>query len=94
MDQQHQLDSLLQEVCIYDLAHSELKLIEFSVGHQNMPKPIPHCPNSIKIVFLPSGVQIAPNQKISKTANISGALVTEIQMPILKFQFLPFITPS
>ena len=89
MDQQFQLDSLLQEVCIYDLAHSELKLIEFSVGHQN----VPHCPNSIKIVFWPSGVQIAPNQKISKTAIISGALVTEIQMTALKFQFSPFITP-
>ena len=37
MDQQHQLDSLLQEVCIYDLAHNELKLMGFLVGTYTLP---------------------------------------------------------
>ena len=37
MDQQHQLDSLLQEVCIYDLAHSELKLMGLLVENYTLP---------------------------------------------------------
>ena len=37
LSKQHQLDSLLQEVCIYNLAHSQLKLIEFSVGTYAVP---------------------------------------------------------
>ena len=37
---QHQLDSLLQEVCIYDLAHSELKLLGLSVEIDTMPSSL------------------------------------------------------
>ena len=37
LTKQHQLDSLLQEVCIYNLAHSQLKLIEFLVGTYAVP---------------------------------------------------------
>ena len=37
LTKQHQLDSLLQEVCIYDLAHNELKLMGFLVGTYTLP---------------------------------------------------------
>ena len=37
MDQQHQLDSLLQEVCIYDLAHSEPQLMGLLVESLKLP---------------------------------------------------------
>ena len=37
MDQQHHRDLLLQEVCIYDLAHSELKLMGLLVENYTLP---------------------------------------------------------
>ena len=43
LTKQHQLDSLLQEVCIYNLAHSQLKLIEFSVGTYAVPGSLIYC---------------------------------------------------
>ena len=37
LTKQHQLDSLLQEVCIYDLTHSELKLMGLLVENYTLP---------------------------------------------------------
>ena len=43
LTKQHQLDSLLQEMYIYELAHDELKLIELSVGNYTLPGSIFGC---------------------------------------------------
>ena len=46
LTKQHQLDSLLQEVCIYDLAHSELKLLGLSVEIDTLPSSLISLPRS------------------------------------------------
>ena len=43
LTKQHQLDSLLQELCIYDLAHNELKLMGLSVGNYTLPGSLIGC---------------------------------------------------
>ena len=50
LTKQHQLDSLLQEVCIYDLAHSELKLMRFSVG--TLPGSLIECSVLVQALLL------------------------------------------
>ena len=44
LTKQHQLDSLLQEVCIYDLAHSELKLMGLLVENYTLPDNLSNVP--------------------------------------------------
>ena len=41
---------------IYIISYMRLKFRSLSLlDHQNMPKPIPHCSNFIKIIFLKNG---------------------------------------
>ena len=44
LTKQHQLDSLLQEVCIYNLAHSELKLMGLLVENYTLPGNLSNVP--------------------------------------------------
>ena len=43
LTKQHYLVSLLQEVCIYDLAHNELELMGLSVGNCTLPGSVIEC---------------------------------------------------
>ena len=44
LTKQHQLESILQEVCIYDLAHSELKLMGLLVENYTLPGNLSNVP--------------------------------------------------
>ena len=46
----HQLDSPLQEMCIHDLAHSELKLMGLSVG--TLPGSLNECSVLVQVLLL------------------------------------------
>ena len=43
LTKQYQLDSLPQEVCIYDLAHNELELLGLLVGNSTLPGSLSAC---------------------------------------------------
>ena len=52
LTKQNQLDSLLQEVCLHDLAHNELKLIRFIVGAYTLPSSIIECSVLVQVLVL------------------------------------------
>ena len=52
LTKQHQLDSLLQEVCFHDLAHNELKLIRFLMGAYTLPCSIIECSVVVQVLNL------------------------------------------